>query len=44
MQSSYVMNTATTRTNGPAVGGMYPNGCFIEDYTYSAGAGDLDVK
>ncbi len=44
MQSSYVMNTATNRTNGPAVGGMYPNGCFIEDYTYSAGAGDLDER
>ena len=44
MQSSYVMNTATTRSNGPAVGGMYPNGCFIEDYTYSAGAGDLDER
>jgi len=44
MQSSYVMNTATTRTNGPAVGGMYPNGCFIEDYTYVAGSGDLDER
>ncbi len=44
MQSSYVMNSATTRTNGPAVAGMYPNGCFIEDYTYAAGSGDLDER
>ena len=44
MQSSYVMNSASTRTNGPAVGGMYPNGCFIEDYTYVAGSGDLDER
>ena len=44
MQSSYVMNSASTRTNGPAVGGMYPNGCFIEDYTYAAGSGDLDER
>ena len=44
MQSSYVMNSATTRTNGPAVAGMYPNGCFIEDYTYVAGSGDLDER
>ena len=44
MKSSYVLNTATTRTNGPAVAGQYPNGCFIEDYTYTAGAGDLDAR
>ena len=32
MTSSYVLSTNTTRTNGPAVAGTYPNGCFIEDF------------
>jgi hypothetical protein len=44
MASSYVLSTNTTRTNGPAVGGTYPNGCFIEDYIYTSGAGDLDAR
>ncbi|MEO8148010.1 MAG: YHYH protein [Bacteroidia bacterium] len=44
MESSYVLSTSTTRVNGPAVGGMYPNGCFIGDYIYTAGSGDLDVR
>ena len=44
MTSSYVLSTATTRTNGPAVGGTYPAGCFIEDYAYTSGAGDLDAR
>ncbi len=44
MTSSYILSTATTRTNGPAVGGMYPAGCFIEDYVYSGGSGDLDAR
>ncbi len=44
MTSSYVLSSATTRTNGPAVGTMYPAGCFIEDYSYSAGSGDLDER
>lgn len=44
MASSYVLSTNTTRANGPAVGGTYPNGCFIEDYIYTAGAGDLDAR
>jgi hypothetical protein len=42
MLSSYVLNTSLTRTNGPAVSSTYPLGCFIEDYTYVAGSGDLD--
>ncbi len=42
MHSSYVMSTATTRTNGPAVSSSYPAGCFIEDFSYVAGSGDLD--
>lgn len=43
MQSSYGLSANTTRVNGPAVGGTYPNGCFIEDHIYSAGSGDLDA-
>jgi len=42
MKSSFSTPTATTRTNGPAVNATYPLGCFIEDYAYSAGTGDLD--
>jgi hypothetical protein len=42
MRSSFVLNTGTTRANGPAVSSSYPLGCFIEDYTYVAGSGDLD--
>ena len=44
MQSSYVVSAATTRTNGPNVNATYPAGCFIEDYSYSAGSGDLDAR
>ncbi len=44
MTSSYVLSTNTTRANGPAVAGMYPNGCFIEDYIYTPGSGDLDDR
>lgn len=42
MASSYTTKSYTTRTNGPTVGGQYPIGCFIEDWQYSAGSGDLD--
>lgn len=34
MKSSYQLKTATTRTNGPAVGATYFNGYFREDYEY----------
>ncbi len=44
MKSSYVVSTATTRTNGPAVSTTYPEGCFIQDYSYVAGSGDLDDR
>jgi hypothetical protein len=44
MEPSYVLSTATTRVNGPAVGGMYPAGCFIEDYIYTVSSGDLDQR
>ncbi len=43
MKSSYVLSTATTRNNGPAVSTTYPAGCYIEDYSYSANSGDLDA-
>jgi hypothetical protein len=42
MVSSYQLYTYTTRTNGPPVNSTYPLGCFVEDYYYSAGTGDLD--
>lgn len=43
MLSSYVLNTGSTRINGPNVSIDYPLGCFIEDFTYTSGAGDLDI-
>lgn len=43
MQSGFVLNTGTTRTNGPNVSTQYPLGCYCEDHTFTAGAGDLDV-
>ncbi len=36
MKSSYQLNTAATRTNGPAVNATYINGYFREDYRYVA--------
>ncbi len=42
MASSYHTTSATTRANGPNVGGQYIMGCFIEDWVYTAGSGDLD--
>jgi YHYH protein/Secretion system C-terminal sorting domain len=44
MTSSYAMSTNTTRANGPAVNSTYPEGCFIQDFTYVAGSGDLDDR
>lgn len=41
MTSSYVLTTATTRTNGPTMA-QYAAGSFCEDYVYTQGAGDLD--
>lgn len=43
MKSSFVMNNATTRANGPAVDATYPLGAFIEDRTFVDGSGDLDI-
>mgnify|MGYP001167393630 CR=1 FL=1 len=54
MRSSYQLRNITQRTTlpdgtalstgqyGPAIGGQYPLGAFLEDYTYVAGSGDLD--
>jgi hypothetical protein len=42
IESSYKTRSYTTRTNGPAVNAQYPIGCFIEDWEYSVGHGDLD--
>lgn len=36
MKSSYQLNTATTRTNGPNVNATYFNGYWKEDYSYVA--------
>lgn len=44
MVSSYTLSANTTRANGPAVAGTYPNGCFIEDHIYTTGYGDLDQR
>ncbi|WP_345084149.1 YHYH protein [Nemorincola caseinilytica] len=43
IRSGYVTKTYTTRTSGPAVDASYPIGCFIEDWQYTASAGDLDA-
>ncbi len=43
MKSSFVKNTYTTRTNGPIVDATNPIGSYIEDYTFTSGAGDLDI-
>lgn len=55
MRSSYQLRAITARTTlpngtvlqpaqyGPAIGGQYPLGAFIEDYEYVAGSGDLDA-
>jgi hypothetical protein len=44
MRSSYTTTTTSTRVNGPSVNATYPVGCYMEDYVYSAGFGDLDQR
>jgi len=44
MESSYSTTTTATRVNGPAVSVTYPVGCYMEDYMYTAGSGDLDDR
>ena len=44
MQSSYSTTTTATRAGGPAVSGTYPVGCYMEDYAYTMGSGDLDAR
>jgi hypothetical protein len=41
IKSGYQLNTATTRTNGPAVNTTYFNGYFREDYQFIAHPTDL---
>jgi hypothetical protein len=44
MQSGYVLNTTRTGTpTPPPVNATYPLGCLCEDYTWTTGAGDLDI-
>ena len=55
MLTSYRLRNITQRTTlpngtvlntnqyGPAIGGQYPLGAFLEDYEYVAGLGDLDA-
>ncbi len=42
MTSSYVDTTTNLRANGPALSSTYPKGCFIQDFKYVTGLGDLD--
>lgn len=42
METSYRTKSYTTRTSGPNVDATYPIGCFIEDWEYVSGLGDLD--
>lgn len=54
MRSSFQLRSMTDRTtlpdgtvlptaeHGPAIGGDYPLGAFVEDYEYVQGSGDLD--
>lgn len=44
MRSSYTTTSTSTRANGPAVNSTYPVGCFMEDYVFTSGAGDLDFR
>lgn len=42
MTPGYQLKSMVTRTNGPNIDQTYPLGCFLEDYQYVAGSGDLD--
>lgn len=44
MTSGYQLKNLATRTNGPNPDQTYPLGCFMEDYEYKAGSGDLDER
>jgi hypothetical protein len=43
MKSSFTTTTTSTRVNGPNVSTTYPVGCYLEDYVFSSGLGDLDI-
>jgi hypothetical protein len=42
MRTSYQLKNMTSRTDGPAIDGQYPIGCFLEDFEFVSGSGDLD--
>jgi len=42
MNSGYKVKSMVTRTNGPNPDQTYPLGCFMEDYEFVSGYGDLD--
>ena len=44
MTSSYKLKSMVTRNNGPNIDQTYPLGCFMEDYEYVTGHGDLDDR
>jgi hypothetical protein len=44
MSSSYKLKSLVTRANGPNIDQTYPLGCFMEDYEYVSGIGDLDER
>ncbi|MSP57399.1 MAG: YHYH protein [Flavobacteriaceae bacterium] len=44
MRSSFKLKSMVTRTNGPAIDPSYPLGCYMEDYEFVDGSGDLDKR
>ena len=44
MIPGYRIKQATSRTNGPMPDQTYPLGCFLEDYEFVTGLGDLDTR
>ena len=44
MIPGYKIKQATSRTNGPIPDQTYPLGCFLEDYEFVSGLGDLDAR
>ncbi len=44
MTTGYQLKSMVTRSNGPNPDQTYPLGCFMEDYEFIAGSGDLDER
>ena len=44
MIPGYKIKQVTSRTNGPIPDQTYPLGCFLEDYEFVSGLGDLDAR